>query len=165
MTKSENVWYFAIWNILGTYFTIYLYIFFHCERWMSCCMAIQRNDCAPSEYWDKHGHSHNLIRVITVRMKKPWILIATHWAHSEDSCQTGWMPRLIWVFAGYTDHFACFVMLWLKWSWIPVERKLQFSAFHLCSFETFDMSRFIYSGNYGFGWQIAMLHNTLTVAE
>ena len=25
--------------------------------------------------------------------------LATHWAHSEDSDQTGWMPRLIWVFA------------------------------------------------------------------
>ena len=24
----------------------------------------------------------------------------THWAHSEDSDQTGRMPRLIWVFAG-----------------------------------------------------------------
>ena len=27
---------------------------------------------------------------------------ATHWAHSEDSDQTGRMPRLIWVFAGRT---------------------------------------------------------------
>ena len=29
--------------------------------------------------------------------------LATHWAHSEDSDQTGWMPRLIWVFAGRTS--------------------------------------------------------------
>ena len=28
--------------------------------------------------------------------------LATHWMHSEDSNQTGWMPRLIWVFAGRT---------------------------------------------------------------
>ena len=28
--------------------------------------------------------------------------LATHWAYSEDSDQTGWMPRLIWVFAGRT---------------------------------------------------------------
>ena len=28
--------------------------------------------------------------------------LAIHWAHSEDSDQTGWMPRLIWVFAGCT---------------------------------------------------------------
>ena len=28
--------------------------------------------------------------------------LATHWAHSEDSDQTGQMPRLIWVFPGRT---------------------------------------------------------------
>ena len=28
--------------------------------------------------------------------------LASHWAHSEDSDQTGRMPRLIWVFAGRT---------------------------------------------------------------
>ena len=28
--------------------------------------------------------------------------LVTHWAHSEDSDQTGRMPRLIWVFAGCT---------------------------------------------------------------
>ena len=28
--------------------------------------------------------------------------LATHWAHSEDSDQTGRMPRLIWVFTGCT---------------------------------------------------------------
>ena len=27
--------------------------------------------------------------------------------------QIGWMPRLIWVFAGPTGHFVGFVMLWL----------------------------------------------------
>ena len=35
--------------------------------------------------------------------------LATHWAHSKDSDQTGWMPRLIWVFAGRTGHFVGFV--------------------------------------------------------
>ena len=33
----------------------------------------------------------------------------THWAHSEDSDETGRMPRLIWVFAGRTCHFVGFV--------------------------------------------------------
>ena len=28
--------------------------------------------------------------------------LATHWVHSEDSDQSGRMPRLIWVFAGCT---------------------------------------------------------------
>ena len=29
-----------------------------------------------------------------VHMKKAWVLIATHWSHSEDSDQTGRMPKL-----------------------------------------------------------------------
>ena len=33
---------------------------------------------------------------------------------SEDSDQTGWMLRLISVFAGRTCHFVGFVMLWLE---------------------------------------------------
>ena len=37
--------------------------------------------------------------------------IATHWAHSEDSDQTGRMPRLIWVFAGRSV-----ILLVLSWS-------------------------------------------------
>ena len=40
---------------------------------------------------------------------------ATHWAHCEDSDQTGQMPRLIWVFAGHTDHFVGFFMRQLKY--------------------------------------------------
>ena len=40
--------------------------------------------------------------------------LATHCAHSEDSDQTGWMPRLIWVFAGRTSHFVGFVIRWLN---------------------------------------------------
>ena len=36
--------------------------------------------------------------------------LATHWAHSGDSDQTGRMPSLIWVFAVRTCHFVCFVM-------------------------------------------------------
>ena len=35
-------------------------------------------------------------------------------ADSEDSDQTGRMPRLIWVFAGRTCHFVGFDMRWLK---------------------------------------------------
>ena len=35
-------------------------------------------------------------------------------ADSEDSDQTGRMPRLIWVFAGHTCHFVGFVMRRLK---------------------------------------------------
>ena len=36
--------------------------------------------------------------------------LATHWAHSEDSDQTGQMPRLIWVFTGRTTTLL--VLAW-----------------------------------------------------
>ena len=74
----------------------------------------QQNGFSPSENSEQPGHPRSLIRVFAVRMKKHWILsyplsawrsigsLATHWAHSEDSDQTEWMPRLIWVFAGRT---------------------------------------------------------------
>ena len=39
--------------------------------------------------------------------------LTTFWAHSENSDQTGQMPRLIWVFAGRICHFVGFVMWWL----------------------------------------------------
>ena len=39
--------------------------------------------------------------------------LTAYWVHSEDSDQTGRMPRLIWVFAGRTDHFIGFVMMQL----------------------------------------------------
>ena len=45
--------------------------------------------------------------------KNLWSL-ATYWAHSEDSDQTGRMPRLIWVFVGSTCHFVGFVVRLLK---------------------------------------------------
>ena len=40
---------------------------------------------------------------------------ATHWAHSEDSDQTGRTSRLIWIFAG-RSHFVGFVMRRLKYN-------------------------------------------------
>ena len=41
--------------------------------------------------------------------------LITYWAHSEDSDQTGWMPRLIWVFAGHICNFVAFVMRCLNY--------------------------------------------------
>ena len=40
-------------------------------------------------------------------------------ADSEDSDQTGRMPRLIWVFAGHTCHFVGYVMSRLKYCVTP----------------------------------------------
>ena len=40
-------------------------------------------------------------------------------ADSEDSDQTGWMPRLTWVFAGRTCHFVGFAVSRFKYCWNP----------------------------------------------
>ena len=54
-------------------------------------------------------HPHNLIRVFACAQ---WVAKdpSFHHSDSEDSDQTGRMPRLIWVFAGRTCHFVGFVM-------------------------------------------------------
>ena len=57
--------------------------------------------------------------VFALRMKKDWVLIYPLSA-SEDSDQTGWMPRLIWVFAGRTCHFVGFVMRRIKCAFISM---------------------------------------------
>ena len=53
--------------------------------------------------------------------------LSTHWAHSEDSDQTGRMPRLIWVFAGRTCHFVSFVMWRLIWNQGKIQTKSHMS--------------------------------------
>ena len=68
--------------------------------------------------------------------------LATHWAHSEDSGQTGRMPRLIWVFAGRTCYFVGFVMRRHKCfcrvhcirlgTYLLQFRNRQFQAYHPC---------------------------------
>ena len=91
------------------------------------------------------------------------------------------MPRLIWVFAGRTDHFASFVMRRLKWSeCIPVGRKEQLAAlqietnyvllylimpfWNIWHVKIYLQWPIIYV-KYGLGWQWPMLHNTFTVFE
>ena len=54
----------------------------------------QQNVCAPSirPVWSESSLS----------VWGKLVSLATHWAHSESSDQTGRMPRLIWVIAGRT---------------------------------------------------------------
>ena len=81
-------------------------------------MTKQQNEAAPSEVSDQTG------RMISLGIRPVWSestlsawrnigSLATHWAHSEDSDQTGQlprkdsdqsgqMPRLIWVCIGRT---------------------------------------------------------------
>ena len=72
--------------------------------------------------------------------------LATHWAHSEDSDQTGRMPRFIWVFADQTGrmprliclrwpntNFVCFVMFRLTcvFVWSLTTQRLGKKIFYL----------------------------------
>ena len=75
--------------------------------------------CAPSEDSDQPRHPPSLTKCPgwSESLLSAWRKLgslATHWVHSEHSDQTGWMPRLIWVFAGRTCHFVGFVMRWLN---------------------------------------------------
>ena len=45
--------------------------------------------------------------------------LASHWAHIEDSDQTGRMPRLIWVFAG---HKLILLVLSCRGSYFEIQR-------------------------------------------
>ena len=66
---------------------------------------------------------------ITLGVRPDWSesSLCAHWvakdpmflhAKSEDSDQTGQMPRLIWVFVGCTCHFVCFVMRRLRFYFV-----------------------------------------------
>ena len=50
--------------------------------------------------------------------------LATHWAHSEGSDQTGRMPRLIWVFAGRTLILLVFSC---RGSYVHIKTSFNFS--------------------------------------
>ena len=81
--------------------------------------------CAPSEDLDQTG-SLGIRPVWSESLLSTWTKLgslATHWAHSKDSDQTGWMPRLIWVFTGRTVTLLvlsrCGSYIWRKW-WVQV---------------------------------------------
>ena len=64
----------------------------------------------PVQYWHRN---HCCIWESSLSAWRKLGSLATHWVHSEDSDQTGRMPRLIWGFAGRTCHFVSFVTRWL----------------------------------------------------
>ena len=70
----------------------------------------QQSEFAPS----KERSAWALTQSSLSAWRKLWSL-ATHWAHIEDSDQTGRIFMLIWVFGGRTDTVG-FVMSWLIFS-------------------------------------------------
>ena len=62
-----------------------------------------------TEFEPPHDNTNKICPVWSESLLSAWRKLgslATHWAHSEDSDQTGRMPRLIWVFAWRTCHFV-----------------------------------------------------------
>ena len=62
--------------------------------------------------------------------------LSIHWAHSEDSDQTGQMPRLIWVSAWRTCHFFGFVVQRLIRFYVEISKsipKLSANTHLICS--------------------------------
>ena len=72
----------------------------------------QWNEFAPREDSGQPGHLPSVIS-LAVRMKKPWVL--SYPLSPQQRLQTGWMPRLIWVFAGRT---LILLVLWCRVSFI-----------------------------------------------
>ena len=102
-----------------------------------CCMAKPTKDlCAKRRLRSAWAYTQSdQSSMSTWRNIKS---IATHWVHSEDSDQTGQMPRLIWVFAGHTWQFVCFVMRRLKsefgrCTWLETNTELNSFYKHLAA--------------------------------
>ena len=105
-----------IWNAFWLLWCPYFFLLANCSNVSWCSLASikwaaswqnHQNDCVPSEDSDR-------CPVWSESSLSTWRKLgslATHWAHSEDSDQTGRMPRLIWVFTGRT-----FILLVLSWS-------------------------------------------------
>ena len=95
-------------------------------REMSCLMTKPTKWHVCPAKTDQPGHLPSLIESSLCAWRNLGSLSAQRrlwldWAdaqadlrHSEDSDQTGWMPRLIWVFAWRTCHFVGFVVRRLK---------------------------------------------------
>ena len=56
-------------GLATTWFNMHVHIIIWAAKWQN-----QQNECAPSNDSDQPGHPPSLIRVITVRMKKAWVL-------------------------------------------------------------------------------------------
>ena len=103
------------------------------------CFKLQNKTSFNNIYEIWTGHNREMSRLMTKptkwlcaqrRLRSAWAFaqsdqssLCAQWvakdprflhADSENSDQTGWMPRLIWVFAGRRCHFVGFVMRRLK---------------------------------------------------
>ena len=69
--------------------------------------------CIPSKDTDQPGHLPSLINLCCPHEEAMGLKLSIKC--TAKTAQAGPMPRVIWVFAGRTGHFASFVMLQLNW--------------------------------------------------
>ena len=80
-------------NTVATWLVLRIMVHNWATTWQN-----QQNECAPSEDSDQPGHSHSLIRVFTVRMKKAWVLsyqLSTQWWLIRLGGCPGWSESLL----------------------------------------------------------------------
>ena len=97
----------------------------------------QQNNSASSEDSDQPGHPP-ICPIWSESSLFAWInlrSLATHWAHTEDSDQTGRMPLLIWVFSDRTVILLCpatrkwrGIMLYPPKFWVSVRPSVRLSV-------------------------------------
>ena len=83
-----------------------------------------------------------------------WVAKDSTFLHAdrEETDRTGWMPMLIWVFAGCTGHFVGFVVLWFK-NDLPVFQPIRILLWFLSNI-TFRMPTSVYWWN----WHVIQLN-------
>ena len=106
--------YFLIWK--WDYHSFYLMNYFHLSRKAKTHIRLSRLMTKPTKW-----HVHPVKTQISLDIRPVWPesslsawrkfgSLATHWAYSKDSGQTGQMPRLKWAFSGCTV-----ILLVLTW--------------------------------------------------
>ena len=77
-------------------------------NWATSCQNQQNSMCTKRRLRSAWASAQSDQSSLSAWRKLGYL--ATHWAHSEETDQYGWMPRLIWVFAGCTV-----ILLVLSW--------------------------------------------------
>ena len=87
------------------------------NKW-ACTWQNQQNDMCTQRRlrsaWASAQSDQNL-HCLHEEALGPWLSLE----RTAKNDQTGWMPRLIWVFTGRTGHIVGFVMFWLKYEKTP----------------------------------------------
>ena len=109
-SELESKWTYIAWNE-----TVFMYEVSKAMEWRSI-IYLNHSMTKPTKW-----HMHPAKTQISLGIHPDWSesSLCAQWeakdsrffhADSKDSDQTGWMPRLIWVFAWHTCHFFGFVM-------------------------------------------------------